>query len=138
MNPLAWVRSGRFRVAWVAGSVAAVTVSLMVVAAAASPGAGSPAAGSKADAPVNINPEKAPVYELPQVAAEPADPLEEQIAAAQELVEQAVTDLGLIVCLTPQGTLAGTLSVDQVDPTVPFTLAEKQATCTRLFPGSHP
>lgn len=138
MNPLAWVKSRRFRVAWVAGSVAAVTVSLLVVAAAASPGTGSPAAGSKADAPANINPEKTPVYDPPQVPAEPADPLEDQIAAAQEHVERAITDLGLIVCLTPQGTLAGTLSVDKVDPTVPFTLPEKQATCTRLYPGSHP
>lgn len=138
MNPSAWVKSRHFRVAWVAGSVAAVTVSLLVVAAAASPGTGSPAAGSKAGAPANINPEKTPVYDPPQLPAQPADPLEDQIAAAQELVEQATTDLGLIVCLTPQGTLAGTLSVDKVDPTVPFTLAEKQATCTRLYPGSRP
>lgn len=138
MNPLAWVKSRRVRVAWMAGSVATITMSVLVVAAAASPGEGSPAADSKADAPANINPEKAPVYDPPEVTAEPADPLEEQIAAAQALVEQAVTDLGLIVCLTPQGTLAGTLSVDKVDPTVPYTLAERQATCTRLFPGSHP
>ena len=126
------------RVAWVAGSVAAITTSFLVAAAAASPRAGVTAAGSKANSPVNINPEKTPVDDLPQVPAAPADPLEERIAAAQEAVKRAVTDFGLIACVRPDGTLAGTLQVDKVDPTVPFTLAGKKATCAHLFPGSHP
>lgn len=138
MRPLSWVTSRRGRVTGLVGSATAIALSLLVVTAAASPGTGSTAAGSKVDAPVNINPEKTPVYDPPPVAAQPTDSLADRIAAAQEMVERATTDPGLIVCLTPQGTLAGVLALDRVDPTVSFTPAEKQATCTHLFPGSHP
>lgn len=133
-------RAGRRRAlsAGLTGLVVVVAGALFVMTASASPGSNSSAIDSTVEPPININPDKSPDFEPPLPPAAPTDSIAEQKAAAQALLERALTDFGLIVCLTPEGTLAGILYVDLVDPTVPSTLAEKRATCSNLFPGSHP
>jgi hypothetical protein len=87
--------------------------------------------------PANTNPSKTPVTEAPPAPAEEPDPLADRIEAAKTYLRAAKDDTGLIVCLTPTGTLAGTVEVDRPPSAPPFTAAEKQATCEQAFPGSH-
>jgi hypothetical protein len=86
--------------------------------------------------PANINPQKTPATTATPIAEEP-DPLSERLEAARTYIEAAKDDPGLVVCLTAEGTLAGLVSVDRPSSAPPFTRAEKQAACERLFPGSH-
>ncbi len=64
--------------------------------------------------------------------------LDEQLAAARDAVAEAATDAGMIVCLTKEGTLAGTIEVDRPSTAKPFTKTQKRDACAQEWPGSRP
>lgn len=60
----------------------------------------------------------------------------EQLEIAEHAVEAAVGHPGTIVCLTPEGTLAGTIHADRPATAPPFTDDVKQLSCDQAWPGS--
>lgn len=97
-----------------------------------------PTTSSKFDAPMNVNPDKSPVLDPPPYSAEPEPSLsiEEQL---QHALAVAASDPGsTVICLSADGSVAGLVFADAVDPGVGISDPVAAAMCGRSFPESHP
>jgi len=94
-------------------------------------------AGPKAGSPMNINPNKTPVLTPPAPHVGPArlrPSIAKQLAQAQAMVAK---DPGpTLICLMPDGSVAGVILLDKVHPTDP--ISNPDGLCTLSRPGSKP
>lgn len=74
---------------------------------------------------------------VPVAGGQSRSSLEQRRRAAARYVESSEGDLGLIVCLTKEGTLAGTIAVDLLNPGTPLSQDVKDESCAIVFKGSH-
>jgi hypothetical protein len=79
---------------------------------------------------------KTPVLNLKSPPERVRSSLAQRRAQAQALVKESEQDLGLIVCLNKDGTLAGTIAVDRPVSDEPFSQEVKNQSCDAVWPGT--
>jgi hypothetical protein len=108
---------------------------IVMASASASPGGRSGPPPSKASAPANINPSKAPVLDPSKIKKEPMVPLTKAEARQQALAWVAQDPNSRVACFASDGSLAGVVELDKVDPSAPITAAQSAEACGQ-WPGS--
>lgn len=121
-----------------AGALALVMAAAMLSTVGATPG---PAPGDDtSEAPMSVNPDQAkvPITDPPPFTPEPVAPMsnEEQIRYASDSI--ANDPSSSIICLTAAGSVAGIITTERVDTTVPISAAQAADLCIRTWPGSEP
>lgn len=120
-----------------AAILAALAAILVANVGAAAQSDSDPGDTPKSEAPMNVNPDKTPIMEMPPPEPESPAPLSKQRELAEHAREHAKSDPGYVPCFTKDGLLTGDISFDLVDPTAPgLSKADKQRACDRAFPGS--
>jgi hypothetical protein len=109
-----------------------------IVVLSTSVGAAGPVEPLKSKAPANINPDKQPVPDLGRIKPDPAPPLTARQQQEQARSWAAKEPNARIVCTAPDGTVAGTVILDKVDPRQATTRAQAAEVCSNGFPGSRP
>jgi hypothetical protein len=112
------------------------TASIFV--ASTSTDAAGPVEPLKSKAPANINPGKQPVPDLRRIKPDLAPPLTaaQQQQQARSWAARAPNER--IVCTALDGTVAGAVILDKVNPGQATTKAQAAEVCSSGFPGSRP
>jgi hypothetical protein len=129
-----WLRAGIASAVLLGGAIIVFTT----LSAGASDNGGRPPGASKSESPANINPEKHPVLDPAKITPEPAEPTTPAQQRAQAASWKAQDPDSRVVCLRPDGSVAGSVSLDRVDPSAHLTPAEAASVCDDGFPGSRP
>lgn len=129
-------RSGRRLIVAIGITVplSAVSAWLMVTAASAAPGSGSPV--PKADLPANVNPAKTPILDPSKIKKEPMVAMPADQTRQQVLAWLAQDPHSRVACFNPDGSVAGVVELDKVDPSTPITATQAAEACGHI-PGTH-
>src|SRR5436190_21486511 len=119
---------------WMAAAVA-VVAAVSIVVLSTSVGAAGPTEPAKSTAPANINPAKQPVLDRSRIKPDQAAPLTPKQQQEQARSWAAQEPNSRIVCTASDGTVAGTVILDKVNPHQATTKAEAAEICSNGFRG---
>lgn len=117
--------------------VVVAAVMVVMTSASASPTGGSNQAGHnpKRSLPANINPNKTPILDPSKIKKEPMTPLTKTAMRRQALAWVAKAPTTRVACFMPDGSLAGVVELDKVNPSAPITTPQAAEVCGQ-WPGS--
>jgi len=92
----------------------------------------------KSQRPANVNPRKAPITDPGKIKPDPVLPLSDAQRRSQAKAWVARDPNARVACFNPDGTVAGMVVLDRVNPLIPLSPAEAAVACMRGWPASRP